>query len=315
MAALHFHLFGRFQVLAGDSPLHACEGRKAQELLCYLLLNRDRPHTRESLACLLWENRPSVQARKYLRHTLWQLQTFLDEGLPATSRRRVLVLEEDWVSLNADADLWVDVERFEQAHRLCQGNDGKDLAPLQTTALAEAAQLYQGDLLEGWYQDWCLFERERLQSMFLEMLDKLVDCCVARQDYVAGLRYAEQILRYDGARERTHRRLMRLYYLTGDRTAALRQYERCVAALAEELDVRPSRSTNLLAEQIRRDRLDDGPGASAVAQPVGEPTAVILRDVLQRLKLMQSLLGAAHQQVHRDIQSIERLIGQTWQPR
>jgi len=26
--------------------------------------------------------------------------------------------------------------------------------------------LYQGDLLEGWYQDWLLCERERLQNMF-----------------------------------------------------------------------------------------------------------------------------------------------------
>ena len=37
--------------------------------------------------------------------------------------------------------------------------------------------VYRGDLLEGCYQDWCLFERERLQNAYLAMLDKLMVRC------------------------------------------------------------------------------------------------------------------------------------------
>jgi two-component SAPR family response regulator len=91
--------------------------------------------------------------------------------------------------------------------------------------------LYHGDLLEDWFQDWCLYERERLQNIYLAALDKLMDYCEASRDYDAGLAYGTRILRHDLARERTHRRLMRLYYLAGDRTSALRQYDRCVQIL------------------------------------------------------------------------------------
>ena len=39
--------------------------------------------------------------------------------------------------------------------------------------------LYRGDLLTGWYQDWCLIERERYQCMFVSLLDKLMASDVA----------------------------------------------------------------------------------------------------------------------------------------
>lgn len=99
--------------------------------------------------------------------------------------------------------------------------------------IQNAVQLYQGPLLEGWYQDWCLYERERLQSMYLAMLDELMGYCEVRHDYETGLLYGMGIMSYDWARERTHRRLMRLHYLNGDRAAALRQYEQCAVALKE----------------------------------------------------------------------------------
>ena len=87
------------------------------------------------------------------------------------------------------------------------------------------------------------------------------------------------MLREDRARERTHRRLMRLYYLAGDRTGALRQYERCAAALRQELDVEPSRRTSELERRIRR----DDPGL-AVAAGAGTAGA---EEVLERLVELQ----------------------------
>ena len=57
-------------------------------------------------------------------------------------------------------------------------------------------------------------------------------------EYEAGQNYGSIILGFDRARESTHRHLMQLYYLAGDRTGALRQYERCARALDAELGVR-----------------------------------------------------------------------------
>ena len=66
-----------------------------------------------------------------------------------------------------------------------------------------------------------------------------------------GVDYAQRILRCDIARESTYQELMRLHYLSGDRTTALREYGRCVQALKREFDLPPMEATVALYEQIR----------------------------------------------------------------
>ena len=177
-----------------------------------------------------------------------------------------------------------------------------------------AADIYQGDLLEGWYQDWCLFERERLQNMHLTMLEKLLNSCEARGEYELGLNYGVRVLRYDHARERTHRRMMRLYYLAGERTAALRQYERCVEALRKDLGVEPTSNTKALYRQIREDRLQPVQGVPCVILKAasndadGDDVAAMLADTLKRLKSYQLVLSALQQRIQQDIHTIENIL-------
>ena len=300
MTVLHVSLFGKLRVCHDEQVLTSLEARKVQELFCYLLLYRDRPHPRETLTDLLWNGNSTAQAKKYLRHTLWQLQSTLYAHVEPCQSHFLLV-EADWIQLNPATTLWLDVAVFEQAFAMTQGIPGYALDAQQKQALQLAIQLYQGDLLEGWYQEWCLFERERLQNMYLEMLSKLMDACEAVQEYEAGLIYGARILRCDLAHEPTHRRLMRLHYLTGNRTAALRQYRRCLSALKEELDVKPGKSTVSLYEQICADRLS---GVTTVLPQTNAPSAS-LSEVLEHLHRLQSELTTIQHQLQQDIQAIE----------
>jgi two-component SAPR family response regulator len=169
----------------------------------------------------------------------------------------------------------LDVAVFEDAFKNMQGMKGRDLDKKQVSVIQFAVECYRGELLEGWYQDWCINERERLQYFYLVLLDKLMDYCEVKQKYEDGLIYGEKILQYDHARESTHRRLMNLYYLSGDRTAALRQYEKCISALREELDVEPAHSTCSLKELIAKDEDKNE------QQPI--PTGAGKKDPLYRL--------------------------------
>ena len=305
MAILNVRLFGRFRVWHGDQLLGGFDGAKVQELFCYLLLNRARPQPRESLAGLLWGDNPTAQARKYLRQTLWQLQTAL-EAPDTEGGAPVLQAGADWVELKAAPHLWLDVAAFEQAYHQTQGVPGAQLDTRHVALLEGAIGLYQGNLLEGRYQDWCLFERERLQNLQLAMLDKLMRYCEATQAYDRGLTYGAEILRFDRARECTHRRLMRLYYLAGDRTGGLRQFQRCVEALSEELDVPPARRTVALYEQIRADTLEP----SALAGPRAQHArAASLHEALDYLKQIQAVLGEGQRQLGQQIKLLERQLG------
>lgn len=313
MAALQVFLFGRFRVRRdGLSPI-GIDGDKARELFCYLLLHRRHPQPRESLATLLWPESSPSRAKRNLRQTLWQLQGSLQSHAIETDAQSFVQAEPDWIRINVNADIWLDVMAFEQAFTRVRAVSDEELDSERSAEVMRAVELYTGELLEGWYQDWCLHERERLAGIYRAMLDKLMGYCAVHGDYETGLTYGERLLIEDPARERIHRRLMRLYYLCGDRTEALRQYERCVAALATELGVQPSRRTVALYEQLRADRLDvdglsfdDSAGLSRGLHPESPALSGSLRRILGQLTQLRGALADVQEQLQDQIQTVEQ---------
>jgi DNA-binding SARP family transcriptional activator len=301
MPHIQIRLFGKFRIHVDTQLTKGLDASKEQELLSYLLIHRDRHHSREALAALLWGDTSTDKSKKYLRQALWHLQSVLEAGEP--EQVRALVVEHDWLRLNSHGHLWSDVAEFERAFAGTADIPGRQLDFEQAQSLKNAAELYEGDLLSGWYHDWCLFERERLQNIYLTILDKLISFSEHQRHYEIAQSYATIILRYDPARERAHRQLMHLHYLAGDRTAALRQYESCVSTLQHELGVKPENRTTRLYEKIRRDELrsDNELSVDLEATDInpGSP------DIVGRLRQLHLLLSAVQVRIQRDIKALE----------
>jgi len=307
MSTVKFFLFGKFCLEADGKLIDKIESRKAEELLVFLLLNRDQPHPREKLADILWGEISQDQVSNYLRKALWQLQSALDEfGL---SKKNLLSVDAEWIQVNPHFEFWLDVAIFEDAFKHTQGILGRDLDDEQAQIIQRAVEIYRGELLDGWYQDWCLYERERLQHQYLAMLDKLMDYCEVHQQYEDGLLHGEKILRYDRAREHTHRRLMRLYYLSGDRTAALRQYRKCVETLREELDIEPAQRTRQLLEMIRIDKLENTQYPKEnIENKVAKTGGKSLITLFSHLSTLQKDLTKIQIQLANDIRAIQKTL-------
>lgn len=250
---LRFELFGRLRITGDDRAELALESHKAAELLAYLLVHRDRPHLRERVASELWGNTNTRNSLKHLRHALWKLHT------AAPELRALVRADRAWIQLDA-REAWIDVAALERAFAEARDRSGFDLDPIGANRLHDAAALYTSDLLPGWDAEWCALERERLQNVYLLLLDKLMDNALHQALPEVGLGYGATSLALDPARESTHQRLMELHYTCGNRTAALRQYERCARHLMYDLGVRPGRRTDALREAIEADR-----GAHTVA--------------------------------------------------
>jgi len=304
MSIVKVNLFGQLSVEYDGKVWHGPKENKARELFCYLMIHNTAKHNRESLACLLWEENSTAQSKKYLRQTLWQLGAMCKEHMGNVYGQLFLV-NPGWVQVNHEIGIWVDVTIFEQAFsRLLEIHD---LDESSARALDEAIRLYNDHLLVNLYRDWCIEERDRLCKQYLAMLDKLAEYCEANHDYRAGVEYSARALRYDPARERTHQQIMRMCYLAGDRTAAIRQFNRCVEALKKELNVDPTQNTLKLYEQIRADHFTQSPTSSHPNLDVTETYALVL-NVLMQLKQLQNKLVDLQGEVQKQIQVVERAI-------
>lgn len=291
MSSIKVSLFGKFDIAYGEKKT-CIRARKVQELLIYLLIFRNHPQPRESLSEILWADQPSITSKKNLRQTLWHLQSAFKEF--RNTARLELLIEDGWIHIRLPENFWLDTAEFEQVFERVNQKPARDLSAEEFEAMQYAASLYKADLLEGWYQDWCIFERERFQMMNLLLLDKLVQYCEIHQKYDVGLVYGWQILRHDHAYERAHRQLMRLYAMAGNRTQALHQYQRCVNALRAELGVEPSARTRQLYEKIQADTFlpptprDKGASKKDELDPVLQDMVVRLEEFSRTLKKIDS---------------------------
>lgn len=302
MEDFRIKLFGKFSAERGGQIIEGIQARKVQELFSYLLISKNHLQPREVICEVLWENQPPTKAKKYLRQALWRLQLALSEA--ANSRGPEIVADNDWIQISPAARFWLDIAEFERIFNVFNDKDPRGLTLKDFRMIGSAIDLYQGDLLEGWYQDWCLFERERFQIMHLMLLDKLVQYCEIHGHYAAGLAYATNILRHDHAYERTHCQMIRLYFMAGDRTQALHQYQRCVTALRNELDIEPSESTKQLYEEIRSDTFGSSFPSDKEVSGKRKESAQTLSRMLNRLEHFSAELSRIRFQIEKEVTAL-----------
>jgi len=268
MRKLAISLLGAFQVNVGDGREIAFESDKSRALLAYLAVEAGRPHRREVLAELLWPDRPEAVAHNNLRQTIHQCRLALGDRdnsppcLLATSRT---------LQINPDCECWLDVAEFIQLVSVaCRHHpQGISLCRPCLANLLTASHLYQGDFLPGFstfgspsFERWLLSRQESLHFQAVETLSTLARHFESRHDFNSACLYARRVLDLEPWRETEHRQMMRLLALSGQRVAALHQFDECRRILVSELMVEPSPETTQLYERIRAGKVESLEGES-----------------------------------------------------
>ena len=238
MSTLRLYFLGTLDIYYDDQPLPKPATLKSQSLLAYLILHRHQPQSRERLAGLFWGDRPERKARSSLSTSLWHVRRCLPDEIHILSDLHT-------VQFDPQADLWLDVDEFE-SHV-----SRDDIAHLPS-----AVALYRGDFLDGFYDDWIINERYRLEALFAGALSRLMVGQEAREEHEAALATALHLLEHDPLREDAHRLAMRAYCHLGQRHAALEQYRRCREIVREELSTKPMVETTELYQAILEGRLE-----------------------------------------------------------
>ncbi|MFL7792789.1 MAG: BTAD domain-containing putative transcriptional regulator [Anaerolineae bacterium] len=297
MGDLRFYLFGGFRMVQGDLP-ETKVARTVQLLLAYLLLHKDRTHSREKLANLFWSDYDQNRARTCLRTALCRTRRLLEP--PDTPRGTFLLTTTDEIGFEKESDCWLDVVAFEAqvSRTLLQPIHAMEVDDAQE--LESALQLYTGDFLESFYDDWVLWERERLQRLYLNSLAHLLRYHKHHRAYTKGLECGREILLRDPLREEIHREMMQLYLNNGQRALAVRQYETCREILEAELGIQPMEETRELENQITS-KID-----LHQAQSIDPDESPHVQLALQQVRLGIKKLQDAQAQLQQAIQFFER---------
>ena len=302
MSSVRISLIGTVRVAHPELPGENSMGRGVKALLGYLTLFRHRFHAREVLAGLFWGESNEKQARSCLSTTLWRLRKVLEPDHIHTGTYLVTTPGGE-VGFNRKSDHWLDVAVFENRIKPILANPYESLDAKEVRQLEEALNLYKGELLEEFYDDWALRERERLRSLYVSGQIHLLYYYSHHSAYEQGLICARNILHLDPLREEIHREMMRLYCRCGQRALALKQYEQCLKKLNSELGVAPMEETRILYDQIFQRT-----GSSQLKS--GSREAILTaQQALSQIQKTLSDFEHSTRQLRRSARDLERAIG------
>lgn len=236
---LNVALLGPPHIEYDGRPVHF-DTRKAVALLALVSMS-EQPLSRDRLALMLWPDSDDERARGALRRTV---------SVTAAGVGDALVVSRTTIALDVSKAL-VDAVKF---RRLTAAGD--------VGSLAKACALYRGDFLTGFavrdspdFDDWQNSTADDLRQRLSTALETLVAARVADRELEEALDLARRWVALDVLHEPAQQATIRVLALTGQRSAALRQFRECVRALADELGVAPLRETTALYDDVRSGRL------------------------------------------------------------
>lgn len=119
-------------------------------------------------------------------------------------------------------------------------------------------------MLPGWYEDWVIFERERLRQLRLHALEAAAAQLCEHGQHAAALDMAFEAVRNEPLRESAHRTVILIHLAEGNFAEALWEYERFRKLLIGQLGVEPSRElTRLVFGQTDDDHAVRHPSRTA----------------------------------------------------
>lgn len=232
ITGLAIRLLGEFSIQVAGQAIDL-PSRAAQTLVAYLAIDPGVAHRREHLAGLLWPDSTETNARNNLRVALWRARKSI-EVEPAGARGRIHASELT-ISIDLGPDDSVDVQGFDGP----AGGETSD-------ALIAVLSSYGGDLLPGFYDDWVILERQRLEAAFEARMTVLLDRLAAERRWDEIVLWGERWIALGQSPEPAYRALMVAHTGLGDMSRVAAVYRRCLHSLQSELGVSPADETNAL---------------------------------------------------------------------
>lgn len=281
MSLLNLRLFGEFTATDFRGNVIHVPGRTNQALVALIALSGGGSATFADIARLLFGG-PGfevavIEALRDLRFAL---------------RSTACVHEEDGVVRLRDVA--VDVHRFEEF-----------AADDSIAAVRQAAQLYSGNLLEGFsltasaaFDRWIAERRNHYRDVALGVFARLLSAQIEAGWWENAVETAGRLLSIDPTQEVVHRTLMRLQLEQGRPDAALRRYHECADVLRREFQRLPSYDTERLHDEIEVALARTPAPRGMYRNPVDRPVLILLlEDDLVSSALVEGFLTDAGYQV------------------
>ena len=256
---LHLKAFGGLSVASNGVPVSgAAQQRKTLALLALLAAAGRTGLSRDKLVAHMWPEADAEHARGLLKQACYALRRDLHQP--------DLILGATQLRLNPDV-ITSDVQAFEAA--------------LERGDAAQAAELYGGPFLDGFYlsdaaefERWVEAERRRLRERATAALERLATQAAAGGDQRGAVAWWRRLAALDPLNAHVALGLMKALAAAGDRAGALQAARVHQSLLREEVGVALDAAVADLTERLRAEA-ERSPGPRRLAAPERADTEAV----------------------------------------
>jgi len=214
---------------------------KSLHILCYIASRRNLRAPKDTLIDLFWADSDEETVSKNFHPTISLLRKALNRE--QIVKKDFILYREGAYLLNPQYIYKIDTHEFERL--LAEAREARQLGDLHQSAklTTSAVELYSGGFLEELYLDWAEELRSYYSEMYLEALKELIGHHIEQGENESAIRFGQIILQHDPYREDVHCQVMEAQVRSGNRAAAIDQFDRLRKMLRRELGVDPLPAT------------------------------------------------------------------------
>ncbi|MBV7334163.1 hypothetical protein KFU94_39205 [Chloroflexi bacterium TSY] len=248
---LHVQLMGNFRLQRNETVIEGEDFHRpiVLRLFHYFALRRGQAIPRDRILDDLWPDTAPDKAWTTFRTVYSRLRKILEPHMRPKAPNRYVALEGDAYRFDPLDVVTIDIEQFENIVRSALTADEANAV---SSELTEQLTNYQPLLPDLAYADWLLDTRQRLDDLYVEGCLCLSQRFLAQGHSADAGAWAQRVVDVAPWYEEAYQMLIRSYARQGNRTLALKTYDRAVANLHAELDITPSSLTNWLYERLQR---------------------------------------------------------------
>lgn len=251
-STIRIFTLGPFRIFRGDDLLldEDSGDSRTRLLLKYLVTELGHPVHRSQVLYLLWPDLDETEAIAHLDDLLVNLKKLMGQDRP---EQPYLLDDAVTLTLDPDADLWVDAYEFETQARMAQDAQEAGDVEIALGLFLSALAMYKEDYLrENLYEDWPSDRREKLRELWISSMFRVAAICADRCEFADSVRLMKKVLEIDPYRENAYQALMLYLSRGGRRGEAIQLFRYAERLFAQHLAAEPAPSTRMLYEKILR---------------------------------------------------------------
>lgn len=245
---MHICMFGHLSLVVDGLEITSDKNRslKLWNVLCYLIINRDRLVSQSELIDIFWADEEKVNPVNALKTLMSRLRTQLESILP--DGPNPVITARSAYRFNPEIKCILDIEIFEDLYK--QASDIEDVEK-KVELYKKAIDLYKGEFLPRIAnEDWIIPIAVRYNNIYLEVIKAYASILYDLEDYEELNSICIKANRISPLDEKINIFLIRSMLKLGNASGALKHYQTSTDLLYKNLGVKPSNEFRTLYKEI-----------------------------------------------------------------